>query len=153
VVVMQCGWPMSADYDVAGQALRDLQLLQRAHLDKLEAEIARAAETSEQFERNVIARETTIAERDTQLAQRNAHAAHLETLVTERERIIVERDAQLGAVNERANAAEAQAQAIQLSLNQTTKTLTETQAQLHAREQHIAELTTLRGWLRNKFSK
>jgi SAM-dependent methyltransferase len=153
VIAMQCGWPMSGDYDVAGQALRDLQALQRAHLEKLNAEIGRAAETSAQFERNVIAREATIAERDTQLAQRNAHAAHLETLVTERERIIVERDAQLGAANERAKAAEVQAQAIQLNLNQVANTLTETQAQLHAREQHIAELTTLRGWLRNKFSK
>jgi O-antigen biosynthesis protein len=153
VIAMQCGWPMSGDYDAASQALRDLQLLQRAHLDTLSAEIARAAETSAQFERNVIARETTIAERDVQLAQRNAHAAHLEALVTERERIIVERDAQLGAVNERANAAEAHAQAIQLNLNRTATTLTETQAQLRAREQRIAELTTLRGWLRNKFSK
>jgi O-antigen biosynthesis protein len=153
VVAMQCGWPMSADYDAAGEALRNLQTQQRAHLDKLHAEIAQTIETSAQFERNVIARETMIAERDAQLAQRNAHANHLEKLVAERERIIVERDGQLSALNERANAAEAQARATRSQSERAAVALADAHAQLRTREQLIAELTTLRGWLRNKFSK
>ncbi len=148
-IAVHCGWPMSGDYEKAGRALNALRAAQDRHVQLLSSDIAQATARADTFEKNMLAHEAIISERDTQLVERARHVAHLETLITERERIIIERDGQLSAVNSRASDAEQALNALRTESEISANAL---QAHLHALEAQNAHLKTLRGWVRTKLS-
>ncbi len=156
MISLRCGWPMSGDFLAAGQALRLLRDAQQTHAAGLMSQIETAQSRAAAFERNMLAREALVGERDAEINARDAHAAHLETLVSERERIIVERDAQLASLLARAEHAEHSASALRTESEQAIATLNTAiharDEQLRARDEQVAYLKTARGWVRTKWS-
>jgi O-antigen biosynthesis protein len=163
VVTMVCDWPMSGDFTAAAAALKH-ELQAR---DALVLQLQTANARSDSFEKKMLEREALIVERDRTLAEREAAATHAQTLIAERERIIVERDVQIARaqthvshldalVSERESIIEriqSDRQALNAECERLNAALQETQAQLQTRYAEIAELKTVKGWLRAAFKR